>query len=237
MPSSTVRSHPQDRFKCAIRPSEPVRHLIELAKARRELDLLTLGAGPAPSRDGDVLDTHGLELGLHLRFAIAAIGGDRLGHLAEELRDPGDGRSEHGGIGRVALLHHMVEDDALDVVGDLRLVSELDGTPESSLGMGRASVSCSDTTRSAPAGTSPARRVRVWATICSTAQMVRSSSFTRAVALPDAASPARRSARRAFVATNWASLMAASAIRASSPVSASTSSLASPLRRRSHAAI
>ena len=42
--------------------------------------------------------------------------------------------------------------------------------------MGRASVSWSDTTRLAPAGTSPARRVRVWATICSTAPIVRSSS-------------------------------------------------------------
>ena len=49
-----------------------------------------------------------------------------------------------------------------------------------------------------PSGTSPARRVRVWATICSSTQMVRSSSATRAVALPEAPAPARRSARRAF---------------------------------------
>ena len=103
--------------------------------------------------------------------------------------------------------------------------------------MGRASVSWSETMRVEPSGTSPPRRVRVWATTCSSTEMVRSSSATRAVALPEARVPARRSARRALVATTWASLMLASAMVANSPVKVSTSSLASPLRRRSHAAI
>ena len=111
------------------------------------------------------------------------------------------------------------------------------GRPSRPLAMGRASVSWRDTIRVAPSGTSPARRVRVWATICSSTAMVRSSSVTRAVALPEAPAPARRSARRAFMATTWASLMVASAMVANSPVKTSTSSLASPLRRRSQAAI
>ncbi len=91
--------------------------------------------------------------------------------------------------------------------------------------------------RVAPSGTSPPRRVRVWATTVSSTEIVRSRSATSALALPETPSPARRIARRAFVATTWASLRAASAMVANSPVKASTSSLASPLRRRSHAAI
>ena len=97
--------------------------LDQLAKARRELDLLAQGPGPAPSGNGDVLHTHGLEGGLHFRFAIAAVGGDRLGDFAEELGHAGDGRSEHGRIGRVALFHGVVDNDALGVVGDLCLVN------------------------------------------------------------------------------------------------------------------
>ena len=106
--------------------------LDQLAEARRELDLLALWPGAAPSRDGDVVHTHRLELRLHRCFAIAAVSGDRLGHLGEELRDPGDGRSEHGRIGRVALLDDVVENDALGVVGDVSLVTELDGAPQPS---------------------------------------------------------------------------------------------------------
>jgi len=110
--------------------------LDQLAKARRELDLLALWPGAAPSGDGDVLHTQGLELRLHRRFAIAAVGGDRLGDFAEELGHAGDGRSEHGRIGRVAQIHEMVENDALGVVGDLGLVTELDGPAKTSLADG-----------------------------------------------------------------------------------------------------
>ena len=48
--------------------------------------------------------------------------------------------------------------------------------------------------------------------------MVRSSSATSALALPEASTPARRRARRAFVTTTWASLMLASAMVANSAV-------------------
>ena len=146
--------------------------------------------------------------------------------------------TEHRRVVRVAHLDAVVEHDAVGVVGDLSLEAELDrACPSRPLAMGRASVSWSETIRVDPSGTSPARRVRVWATICfeHADGALEFGDEGGGLARGSVAGPAQRPA--GVGATTWASLMVASAIVANSPVSASTSSLASPLRRRSHAAI
>ena len=81
-----------------------------------------------------MLHAEGLEFGLHLRFAIAAVGRHCLRHLVEPRRHATAGGDQHGGVGRVALLDPMVDDDAVDVVGDLCLVAELDRLAEPTLG-------------------------------------------------------------------------------------------------------
>ena len=102
-------------------------------------------------------DPEGIELGLHLGFAIAAIGGHRLGHLGRRARDdPGDGRHQHGGVGRVAHFH----DDGRGRCrrccrSPVPCTRTRPGLPSRPLAIGRASVSCRETTRVAPSGTSP----------------------------------------------------------------------------------
>ncbi len=68
-----------------MRPSDPVRHLTSLRKRRDDSTALALSTGASLSRDGDVLHAERVQLGLHLGFAITAIGGDGSGHLAEKL--------------------------------------------------------------------------------------------------------------------------------------------------------
>jgi hypothetical protein len=105
------------------------------------------------------------------------------------------------------------------------------------LGIGRASGSSSDTNRDDPAGVAPDSRVRVCATTRAVRARVCSRSATARRSRPDAASPARASARRALRTTAAASAAAVSASSANCPVIRRTSSLASPLRRRRFAAI
>ena len=166
MLSSIVRSQPHECFRCAIRPSDPVRHLTSLRKRRERLDLLSCSTGTSLSWDGDVVDPQGVEFGLDFRLAIATIGCRRFGDLAEELWIRLMAGTEHRGVARVAHLHFVVDDDAVEVVGDLCLVAELHRSPKSTLGdrTGIGVVEGDDP--GGPSGTSPARRVRVWATIC-----------------------------------------------------------------------
>ncbi len=83
MPSILVRSHPQECLRYEMRPSDPVRHLTSLRKTTRQLDRLALSTGASLPRDGDVSHAEGVQIGLHLRFAITAIGGGGPGHLGE----------------------------------------------------------------------------------------------------------------------------------------------------------
>jgi hypothetical protein len=73
-----------------------------------------------------------------------------------------DGWGEQLGVGWVAGVHVVVEDEPVGVVGDLGLVAELDrfAEPALDLTIGRASGSCRDTSRDEPGGVSPGRRVR-----------------------------------------------------------------------------
>jgi len=64
----------------------------------------------------------------------ATVGGGRPWLAAGALDDPLDRRRELRCVGRVALLQVVVEDDAVLVVNDLRLVAELDRLAELALG-------------------------------------------------------------------------------------------------------
>lgn len=132
----------------------------------------------------------------------------------------------------------VVEHEPVGVVGDLGLVAELDRLAEPALEtIGRASGSCSDTSRVAPSGLPPARRVRV----CSTTLPVRSTSVSRSTmaraSVPEPAAPCRRRVRLALEITRLASAAVVAASSANSPVMALTCSLAWPERRLRLAAI
>jgi len=100
----------------------------------------------------------------------------------------------------------VVEHDPIGVVEHLGLVAELDGTTDPPLS-DRAGVDIVQRHPLVdPSGIVPDTRSFVWATTCSSTLIVASRSSTRALALPEAPIPARRSERRAFLATTWASL-------------------------------
>ena len=67
-------------------------------------------------------------------FAVAAVGHDRTRCPPGQLLDPSDGGLEHGGVGRVAELDVVIDDDTVLVVDDLRLAAELDRFAETALG-------------------------------------------------------------------------------------------------------
>ena len=74
--------------------------------------------------------------------------------------DPVDRGRQLWCIGGVSGLHVVIDHDAVVVVDDLPLVTELDGFPSRPLAIGRASRSCRLTTRVAPSGVIPAIRCR-----------------------------------------------------------------------------
>jgi hypothetical protein len=67
-------------------------------------------------------------------LTVATIGSGGPGLAAGALDDPLDGRCELRRVGRVALLQVVVQDDAVLVVDDLRLVTELDRLAELAFG-------------------------------------------------------------------------------------------------------
>ena len=69
-----------------------------------------------------------------LLFAVAAVGGDSPWCPTGAVGDPLDGGSQLWGVGGVALLDGVVQDDAVVVVGHLGLVAELDRLAEAALG-------------------------------------------------------------------------------------------------------
>jgi len=99
--------------------------VLDLAPGRRRLAL----AG----------DDHGAhakveQLLVDLRFAVAAVRGDRAHHLPEQGLDTPDRRGQHRRVGWVALVHAVIEHDPVDVVDDLGLVPELDRLAQAALG-------------------------------------------------------------------------------------------------------
>ena len=80
-----------------------------------------------------VLHAGVVQVGLDAGFAVAAVGGDRAWGPAGAAADPFDRGRELRGVGRVALLDGVVQDDAVGVVDDLGFVAELDGFAEAAL--------------------------------------------------------------------------------------------------------
>ena len=66
-------------------------------------------------------------------FAVAAVGGHGARCPSGPFGHPLDGRFEPGGVGGVAGLHVVVEDDAVVVVADLGFGAELDRLAEPAL--------------------------------------------------------------------------------------------------------
>ncbi len=66
--------------------------------------------------DDHVLHPKITERLVDLRLAVSPVRGDRAGCPAGQLFDPGDRGGEQGGIGGVALVNRVVENDPVDVV-------------------------------------------------------------------------------------------------------------------------
>ena len=146
-------------------------------------------------------------------------------------------------VGRIALLHSMIEHDPVDVVDDLGLVPELDRAPQPALG-DRAGIRIvqADPPRR-PVGSDPGHRWRVCATICRVAASSSVRSLTARASRPrrrprphrahrvhaarSALTRARRSARLALASSRSASSAAVAANSASSPVTRRTVACAS----------
>ena len=133
-PSMRVRSSPKSRLAQLIRPSQPVRQRTILRKARRFSTWRRAAFGLPLRGQHDVAHAGGAQVVLDALFAVAAIGGDRSRRAPGAPLDPLDRRLEHRRVGRVAGLDVVVDDDAVFVVDELRLVAELDRLAEPALG-------------------------------------------------------------------------------------------------------
>ena len=108
----------------------PLDHLAERTSV---LELAAGGAGFGLTRDGDAADAEFVQLTLDAGFAVAAVGGDRAWCAAGAAGDPFDRGGELGCVGGVTDLDSVIEDDAVGVVEDLGLVTELDRLAEPAL--------------------------------------------------------------------------------------------------------
>jgi hypothetical protein len=73
--------------------------------------------------DADGVHAKVVQVGLDAGLAVAAVGGYGAGWFTGPAGDAADGRGELRRVGRVALLDGVVDDDAVAVVDDLRLVA------------------------------------------------------------------------------------------------------------------
>ena len=108
-----------------MRPSLPVRHRTRSWNDSWFSTADQGGAGFALGRKHHLANAEFAERFPDGRFAIAAVGGDRVGDDVGPLADALDRRSEHGGVGWVADEDGVVDDDAVLVVDHLGLVTEL----------------------------------------------------------------------------------------------------------------
>jgi len=94
-----------------------------------------IGFGRPPSLRGndDLANAESLEGVVDGLFAVAAVGGHGARFASGPFDHPLDGRFEPGGVGGVAGLHVVVEDDAVVVVADLGFGAELDRLADSAL--------------------------------------------------------------------------------------------------------
>lgn len=90
--------------------------------------------GLALAGDHHVADTEIVEGVIDPLLPVAAVCGDGPRRSAGPLLDSLDRGLQLGSVGGVAGLDGVVQDDAVVVVGDLGLVTELDRLPEPALG-------------------------------------------------------------------------------------------------------
>ena len=152
-----------------------------------------------------------------------------VGVDAEEGGDPLDGRAQQVGVGGVADVHGVIDDQAVGVVDDLGLVAELDRLAETSLA-DRSGVGFVQRHE-------PGRPGGLLA-VDSAAGLVDDplgalDQHSKVLEDGDARVAGGPCSDKAFVA----SVTAAAARSASCPVITNTSALASSLRRRSHTPI
>ena len=116
-----------------MRPSQPVRHLTFLRKARRCSTSRRAAVGFALAGIATLRTPRSCSSSFDRSLAVAAIGGHRPWCPAGAVGDPLDRRRELRGVGRVADLDVVIEDDTVVVVDELRLVAELDRLAEAAL--------------------------------------------------------------------------------------------------------
>nr|BFE63990.1 hypothetical protein GCM10020063_085160 [Dactylosporangium thailandense] len=117
------------------------------------------GVGGALAWDGDRLHAGVEQGGLDAGFAVAAVRGRGPWSTTGAAGDPFDRGWQLRGVGWVALLDCVVQDDAVGVVDDLSLVAELNGFAEASLDDRAAIGAWRLTRRVAESGLLPARRM------------------------------------------------------------------------------
>ena len=118
-----------DAVDASFGSGAPSDHALE---ASAVLDSAPRRAGSSLAGDADLGDAKVTELGFDGRFSIAAIGGHRARCSTSERLEPFDRWDELWGISGVADLNHPVHDDAIGVVENLSLVTELDRSAETS---------------------------------------------------------------------------------------------------------
>src|SRR3712207_5278393 len=87
-----------------------------------------------PLRDDDGAYSEVVQGIVDAFLAVAAVSGDGARPAAGALDDPLDGGGQLWGVGWVALVHAVVQDDTVVVVDDLALVAEFDRLAQASLG-------------------------------------------------------------------------------------------------------
>jgi hypothetical protein len=197
-----------------------------VAEGAPVFELAACGAGFGLTWDRHAAHTELKQVTFDRGLAVAAVGGDRTGRTSSAGGDALDRRGQLRGIGRVADLDGVVEDDPVGVVDDLGFVAELDRLAQAAFA-DRAGIDIVQADQpGADSGITPANRLRVWATTCFVrlTMAVRSliARCSRALRCP----AARRSARRALRITTVASRRDCSATPASSPVMRRTAACA-----------
>ena len=192
------------------------------------LDLLAGLARLSLAQDRNELDTELGQLVVNRCLSVAAIRSDSV----RDDTGGGDRSRDRGGetwrVGWHPCFDLVVDNDPVAVVGDLAGVPNWVGVARLPLRIGLASSSWSDTRRVLPAGVSPARRTLV----CRITWVTASIRWARSASIRRSRFTGRSPIRCAFTRTRLACSTAVSARSASLPVIASTSALASSVRRR-----
>ena len=169
-----------------MRPSDSVRHMTQPPESAPVLDLPPAAEGPALAGDHHRGDARVTQLFARSWLRCGRRRGDRAHHPTEQGVDAGDRRGQQRRVGRVALVHAVIEHDPPGVVDHLGLVAELHRLPGTAF-RDRAGVGVVQADQPARRGRHhPPNRLRVWATTCRVRPRMISSSATAATSRPEA---------------------------------------------------